>query len=388
MREFVEFVKKLHTENYPRLMKKIREDQIPIAIFSSLSSNEVIKNKNLLIEKLFNEKFNLQYFFTPSNPEPDPKYPNLKVVNVSRLETVTSLPKYVFIIGDLLGAAFVNRFAEFGVKLVMYENPDNAFNFEFYLEHLPKIFDVYQMLDEESRKVFLAFILGNSSYRISDYIFDEMPQYFLHGFMPKPGDILIDGGAFDGSTGAMFKKFGCEVYSFELDSKNFERAKDRANRDEFIVENFGLGEHSKQVEYFPNNYGSAVGNYYVSEDQKRTAQLISIDEYVQAKNLPRIDFVKLDIEGSELATLKGAALSIARWKPRLAISAYHKMEDVYTLAKFLKLIRPDYEFAFRHYPTSYDNEPDLFGAVGRELLETFDLPLKIPYTWEAVLYAR
>ncbi|MBR1419932.1 MAG: FkbM family methyltransferase [Selenomonadaceae bacterium] len=335
--------------------------------------------------------FNLQYYLTPLDPEVDkfPQYPDLEVVNVSDLKRISSLPKYVFICGDWLAAAFVHRFAELGIQLITYEELDNVKNSEFYLEHLPEIFDVYQMFnDDESRRVFLAFMLGHSSCRVSDFIFDSMPQYFLHGFMPKPGDILIDGGAFDGSSGAMFKKYGCEVYSFELDSKNFERAKDRANRDGFVVENFGLGEHSKQVEYFPNNYGSAVGNYYVSEDQKRTAQLISIDEYVQDKNLPRIDFVKLDIEGSELATLKGAALSIARWKPRLAISAYHRPEDVFTLAKFLKSIRPDYEFAFRHYPTSYDNEPDLFGAVGKVFLETFDLPLKLPYFYESVLYAR
>ena len=133
--------------------------------------------------------------------------------------------------------------------------------------------------------------------------------------------------------------------------------------------------------------GSRV-NSNVNAKNKQIGNLISIDEYVESKNLPRIDFIKLDIEGSELDTLKGGAISIAKWKPRLAISAYHKPEDVYTLAQFLKKIRPDYEFAFRHYPTSYDNEPAMFDSNTKEFFENHNLPLKVPYVWEAVLYAR
>ena len=239
-----------------------------------------------------------------------------------------------------------------------------------------------------SRQVFLAFMLGNVSLKISDYIHDNLPQYFLHGFMPKTGNILIDGGAFDGATASDFKSFGCDVYAFELDEENFKIAKARGDREGFVVENFGLGEHSKQIEYFSASYGSFIAQDQKSKVNKRIGRIISIDEYVRAKNLPRIDFIKLDVEGSELDTLKGAALSIARWKPRLAISAYHKSKDLWTLQQFVKSIRPDYEFAFRHYPERYDNASDLFGDEGKKFLENHNLPLKIPYIWEAILYAR
>ena len=302
---------------------------------------------------------------------------------------MTQRPKYIFIIDDIFATTFVDVFKSLEIELINYDLTPNTQLFKIYLEHLPEIFEVYQMLhDEESRRVFLSFMLGSASKNISNFIYDEMPQYFLHGFLPKSGDILIDGGAYDGSTGAMFKQYGCKVYSFELDEKNFARAKDRGDREGFVVENFGLGERSRQIEYLIGGTASLVVYNTGDIPNKRVGQLISIDEYVRAKNLPRIDFIKLDIEGSELDTLKGAVLSITRWKPRLAISAYHMATDIFTIAQFLKKIRPDYEFAFRHYPTSYDNEPDLFGAIGKDFLETFDLPLKIPYFWESVLYAR
>lgn len=391
LRDFIEFIKQLHAEKYTSLIEKIRDKQIPIAVFSSLSSNTCIQIRDLFIDRLFECGFNLRYYFTPQDPSKEnfSKYPALKVLNVSDVAIMNQRPQYVFIYDDMFAAAFVDFFRSFDIELVNYQvEPDDA-HFNYYMKHLPEIFDVYKMFsDEESRRVYLAFILGLVSKKLSDFIFDEMPQYFLHGFLPKAGDILIDGGAFDGSSGSMFKKYGCEVYAFELDEKNFEVAKSRGDSEGFVVENLGLSDRSKKIEYRSGGCGSAVLVMDYEDEDKRIGNLISLDEYVREKNLPRIDFIKLDVEGSELDTLKGAALSIARWKPRLAISAYHKAEDLITIAKFLKKIRPDYEFAFRHYPTSYENEPVLFGRVGKEFLETFDLPLKLPYIWESVLYAR
>ena len=305
-----------------------------------------------------------------------------QIVELEKFDQVFPKPKYVIIFGDHLACSFVDRFKKSGMYLL--DLAQNNSTYDLYVEHMSEIFDVYESFaDETSRRVFLAFMLGKVSGRSTDFIYDPMPQYFLEGFMPKSGDILIDGGAFDGSSGSMFKKYGCEVYAFELDARNFSVAVERGKKEGFTVENFGLGEYSHEIKYASASFGS-----HIEENGNATAKIISIDEYVEMKNLPRVDFIKLDVEGSELDTLKGAAVSIARWKPRLALSAYHRFEDIFTLYEFLKSIRPDYEFAFRHYATDYRNEPSLFGERGKMFLEKHKLPLKIPYVWEAVLYAR
>ncbi|MFY2763361.1 FkbM family methyltransferase [Arenimonas sp. MALMAid1274] len=86
----------------------------------------------------------------------------------------------------------------------------------------------------------------------------------------------------------------------------------------------------------------------------------TIDDYCMRQGLDRLDFIKMDIEGSELAALNGGAQSIARFKPRLAISAYHKADDLWVLARRIKEINPGYRLSFGHHS---------------------------PIQWESVLYA-
>ena len=113
---------------------------------------------------------------------------------------------------------------------------------------------------------------------------------------------------------------------------------------------------------------------------------VDLDSYVAQKNLPRVDYIKLDIEGAELDMLHGAAKTIARCKPKMAVSAYHLPDDLWTLATYIKSLRPDYEFAFRHY--KIDATDYLLDDDQRAILKYFGLSWQIPYAGEFVLYCR
>jgi len=81
----------------------------------------------------------------------------------------------------------------------------------------------------------------------------------------------------------------------------------------------------------------------------------TIDDYASA-NLERVDFIKMDIEGAELAALSGAAKVIGRYKPTLAISGYHKPEDLWELPNKIKSLNPDYVLSFGHHsPVSWES---------------------------------
>jgi hypothetical protein len=71
--------------------------------------------------------------------------------------------------------------------------------------------------------------------------------------------------------------------------------------------------------------------------------LTTIDKLVSELKLPRVDFIKMDIEGAEVPALSGARDTIARFKPRLAIATEHKPDDEYTIPTAVRHIRPDYQ---------------------------------------------
>ncbi len=75
------------------------------------------------------------------------------------------------------------------------------------------------------------------------------------------------------------------------------------------------------------------------------------------------DFIKLDVEGGEIAALNGAAKLIRRCRPVLAISFYHRPQDLWEIPQLLRDLCPDYQFFLRqHYFNSFDS---VFYAVPR-----------------------
>ena len=63
----------------------------------------------------------------------------------------------------------------------------------------------------------------------------------------------------------------------------------------------------------------------------------------------KVTFLKMDIEGSELAALRGAERIIREQRPKLAICVYHKPEDLWEIPSLLLSYHPDYKLYLRHY---------------------------------------
>jgi hypothetical protein len=91
------------------------------------------------------------------------------------------------------------------------------------------------------------------------------------------------------------------------------------------------------------------------------AQTTTIDDYVADGHVPKIDFIKMDIEGSEVNALRGAVKTIRRFRPKLAISVYHKIDDLITIPLLIKDIEPSYNLVLDHY-TVHQEETVLYGT--------------------------
>lgn len=76
------------------------------------------------------------------------------------------------------------------------------------------------------------------------------------------------------------------------------------------------------------------------------AQIRMIDEVLRNE---QVSFIKMDIEGSELAALKGAQTVIKSHKPILAICIYHSIFDMLDIPLYIKSLEPEYQIYIRHY---------------------------------------
>jgi FkbM family methyltransferase len=80
----------------------------------------------------------------------------------------------------------------------------------------------------------------------------------------------------------------------------------------------------------------------------------TIDEVVNRFGVPRVDFIKMDIEGSELGALRGAESTLRRWRPKLAISLYHRDEDLYSIPKWVSSLGLGYRLFLEHYSIHHE----------------------------------
>ena len=68
-----------------------------------------------------------------------------------------------------------------------------------------------------------------------------------------------------------------------------------------------------------------------------------------------VSFIKMDIEGAEIAALKGAAELIRRRRPDLAICTYHSISDLYEVPLYIHSLVPEYRLYLRHHtPVHYE----------------------------------
>lgn len=286
---------------------------------------------------------------------------------MTQIAKITPHIKYIFTCDENWNHAAARVALKYapGVKVIAFKNflpwilpnpigkekADTIFYHRGFMNHLPELFEVYNSLvDEESRKTFCGYWLGRISNLFGAYRYALTPQYFQEGFMPKEGDIVIDCGvAGNARNSIMFTGLDCKVYGFEMDKPSFDSASKLAAEKNFVVENLALGSYTHAVNYFSGGEGSSINPHGNSN-----AKAVTLDDYVAEKKIPRVDFIKMDTEGAELDILKGAVSTIAKFKPTLALSAYHRVEDLWTLTGFLKSVRPDYQFALRHYPVQFD----------------------------------
>ena len=384
MKKFIELIRRIHQERFSVVMNKIVAEKIPVTFLSVAPLEQAVD----IVKNLRKQNLNVTNLITSQAPPLDIQV-DFNIINLSDCQKIHPRPEYIFSTDDLSSRIAYKYLPK--IKTISLflggENSDNVYN--AFFNNLEKFFEVYvSLIDEESRKTFYGYWLGKASGQFSEFYFAKGAHYTATGFIPEPNSIFIDGGVCEGSTSKMFAELGCKVYGFEMDRENFELAKKVAKGKNFVVENFGLGSYNHKMKYTHAPYGN-IGASRLDNNGSEIAQIITLDSYVREKKLPRVDCIKLDVEGAELDVLKGASTTIKRWKPILLLSAYHKLDDFYVLMNYVKSIRSDYEWALRHFTMS--NEDDnrvLSDDATQDFLYSMGLDIVSKNSGECCLLAR
>lgn len=214
-------------------------------------------------------------------------------------------------------------------------------------------------------------------YPVHLYIRSPMNQFVLRqyccdraGFDVAPGDVVIDAGACWGDSALFFASRAGDqgrVLSFEFVPGNLEVFHKNIALNPEVAKSIELVPHalwsSSGVPLYVNGRGpgSSVSTTPFRPGQTPTATTLSIDDMVRDRGLERVDFIKMDIEGAEYEALQGAAATLQRYRPKLALCVYHCPEDFVRLAKFIQALTLGYRFYLSH-STVHAEESVLFAV--------------------------
>lgn len=183
---------------------------------------------------------------------------------------------------------------------------------------------------------------------------DEITQLYVDKTKAKKGDIIIDCGAFCGTTVYTFSKLvGDEgkVYAFEPDETNYKCLISNIEKHKLtnvIPLKKAIWSKTTQLEFqAEGNMGSAVKGASSRENNTVKIDAISLDDLIKEYNIPKIDFIKMDIEGSEEEVIKAMKHSLKKYNTSIIIEVHKNSTGQMTsvsIEKDLKEIDFHYEY--------------------------------------------
>lgn len=170
---------------------------------------------------------------------------------------------------------------------------------------------------------------------------------YSHGGVRPEGKVFFDCGACCGETAIWAIEQGAsKVYAFEPNPAAFSYLEKNAAT-------FGEG----RIVSVPVGLGAQKGQLALCEDVSNiggtrlaegiagvpTVPVVTLDDWCQ-ENSVQPGFIKMDLEGAEVDTIRGAQRTISELRPQLAITLYHRLSDMWNIPILLKQLMPDYRF--------------------------------------------
>ncbi|TQF69923.1 FkbM family methyltransferase [Pseudoalteromonas luteoviolacea] len=228
--------------------------------------------------------------------------------------------------------------------------------------------EVRELFEEtKSKEIFDAVVSFRTSYdleHMKGFAFDISNMYIEPFVLPfKDEGVFFDLGAFDGSDTLRFLSLcnSGKSYMFEPIPEQVDKLNNIANNtDKISVVPVAVGNESKQVQFCLGGTSSKVSTDGEPLENSIKVQQLSLDEFCEQHHVVP-EYVKMDVEGAEQDVILGMETLLTQHKPKLAVSVYHRVEDIIDIPLMIKRANPEYKFYLRHYTQGY-SETVLFAV--------------------------
>lgn len=232
---------------------------------------------------------------------------------------------------------------------------DKHYDAGWFADQREKILRTYDLFEDDiSQVIYVEAICNRIAPQYAMKSFEELKsegEYFASDvFTMTDNEYLVDAGAYKGDSIDEFLsvtngKCGA-IYSFELDKRIFEILKRKVEKYEGVniaLYNKGLSDKRRAVAY-----------NFVRGQEKLDEEVVALDEILFDK---KVTMIKMDIETFEIPALNGACNIIKTQHPKLAISAYHYLSDLWNIPRKIKALDDGYKIYLRHHgPVVWDTD--------------------------------
>lgn len=165
---------------------------------------------------------------------------------------------------------------------------------------------------------------------------------------------LFDVGANVGQHSMFMSTLGKEVHSFEPYPPVFERLKQNIENNSLknvFLYPVGLGATNMEHDFYePQNSNLGSGSFVRKQDNTanvlKSLRVVVGDEWIAKKSIPRVDIIKMDIEGYEKPALLGLKNTIDKNRPILLVELTFGLETSFKTSKeFDDAFPRNYKFA-------------------------------------------
>ena len=201
-----------------------------------------------------------------------------------------------------------------------------AKKFKNYLRPRPQI-KIPEFIDVMGHKMYLA---QNSyvSKRLVRYGIHEENETNLVKSKIKEGEIVVDIGANIGYYSLIFAKLvgkSGKVFAFEPEPKNFHLLQKNLKTNSYenvTIEKKGISDKNGKSKFYISERNVGAHSIFPHTKYHKSfidVEIVTLDDYFHKKEIDKISFVKIDVEGGEVAILRGMSCILANENLKILI---------------------------------------------------------------------